>query len=601
MHRRREPSFQAQRLLCAALTLLSVLSLVSSASAQLKAEVVTAGFTAPVAIVPDPLAPDVFFVAQQNGIVHAVKNGEIQSAPFLDLRAEVTADGESGLLGLAFAPVAGSRRVFVAFVSSTGQTVVARFLRSTADPLVVDVSTPRFDLRWPSGQRFIARTALNHNGGNLVFGPDGYLYIGLGDGGGPTADPFNSAQTPTTLLGKMLRIDVNVLPDDPTGYRVPPDNPFVAYPQSMVLHEIWAFGFRNPWRYSFDDVGPGATGALIVADVGQDTREEINYEPAGRGGRNYGWRIREGTVASPGMPPTAPAYLPLTDPIVDYGRDIGGSIIGGFVYRGSQLPPAFQGRYFVADFISNRIFSVGLALDAAGGAHVVDALEHTSELGNLGKILTFGRDLAGELYVASINGTVYRIAAMALPPAPVSLSNVVNGSTVALTWEGGTGGGPVATYRLEVGSQPGASDLLVVPIAGSSFVANAVPNGLYYVRARALNAAGSSNASNEVAITVGCAAAPTAPTVPSAVVSGQNVTLSWSSVAGASIYHIEAGSLSGHADLAVIPTAGTGFAGPVPSGTYFVRVRALNACGTSAASSEVVVPVPIAAADRHRR
>ena len=144
----------------------------------------------------------------------------------------------------------------------------------------------------------------------------------MGDGGNGN-DPQNFAQNPASLLGKMLRIDINVSDGDPTGYRIPPDNPFLDGQPVAALGEIWAFGLRNPWRYSFDDIGAGATGALLMGDVGQGAREEIDYEPAGAGGRNYGWRLREGLIATPGVPATAPAYGPLVEPIFDYARSVG--------------------------------------------------------------------------------------------------------------------------------------------------------------------------------------------------------------------------------------------------------------------------------------
>lgn len=588
---RRVTSQYRRGLLLLVAALASTVGPAASALAQVRAEAVAEGLVQPVAIVPDPVTPGVLFVAQQNGLVRVLVNASVLPTPFLDLQGQIIAGGESGLLGLAFAPDAASRRVFVNFTNLAGDTVVARFLRSADNPLVVDPGT-RFDLRWPSGARFIDHPEGNHFGGNLVFGPDGCLFIGLGDGGGPTPDPLNAAQTPTTLFGKMLRIDVNVPDEDPVGYRVPANNPFVGFPQALVLHEIWAFGFRNPWRYSFDDFGPGATGALIVADVGQDSREEINYEPAGRGGRNYGWRAREGTIATPGMTETVPAYLPFTEPIVDYGRDIGGSITGGFVYGGRALPASFQGRYFVGDFVSRRIFSVGIAVDAGGEAHIVDALEHTSELGNPGRILTFGRDLAGELYFATTNGMVYRIAPVAPPSAPVNLSSTVDGSNVTLTWEAGAGGGGGTTYQLEAGSKPGSSDVLVAPFATTRVEAVGVASGLYHVRVRALNAAGTSDASNEITVAVGCAGPPAPPVGFAVTVRGHEVTLSWGAVAGATAYQVEAGSGPGAADIALIPTGSPGLAGVVPPNTYFVRVRAENACGAGAASEEIVVPVP---------
>src|SRR5207249_1377615 len=219
--------------------------------------------------------------------------------------------------------------------------------------------------------------------------------LGMGDGGSAN-DPENRAQTPGTLLGKMLRIDVNV-PDDPNpaspttaGYNVPANNPFVSSGPAGTLPEIWSFGLRNPWRFSFDDPSRGGTGALVIGDVGQGSYEEVDYEPAGRGGRNYGWRNREG--AHDNVTSSPPVFLPLTEPIHEYNHSVGQSITGGFVYRGRSLPATFQGRYFFADFIRGRVWSMGLTIDCAGEAHAANVTEHTGELGGstqLGNVSSF--------------------------------------------------------------------------------------------------------------------------------------------------------------------------------------------------------------------
>src|SRR5262245_34218612 len=318
----------------------------AAADAQLRAQTVAANLPQLVAAVADRLQPGVLYAVLQSGVIHTVQGSTVLPAPFLDLRPLTAADGERELVGTAFAPVAASGRFFVNITNANGDTVVARFRRSSSNPLVADPSS-RFDLRWPNGSRVISQPFANHNGGNLVFGPDGYLYIGLGDGGSGN-DPNNNAQNPQSLLGKMLRIDVNVPDGDAAGYRVPPDNPFVRGVPIAALGEIWAFGLRNPWRYSFDNPALGGTGALFIGDVGQNNREEIDVAPAGRGGQNYGWRIREGTIATPGAPPTTPAFTPLTEPLGDYGRSTGTTVIGGYVYRGRALGGDFFGRYFFA-------------------------------------------------------------------------------------------------------------------------------------------------------------------------------------------------------------------------------------------------------------
>ena len=329
-----------------------------SSSAQLRADLVASGLAQPVALVQDPSQPDVQFIVEQGGRVRVLQGGVLLAGDFLDLRSQVLNSGEQGLLGLAFAPdYATSGRLFVNFVNLAGNTVIARFRRSATNPLRGDPAS-RFDLVWPDGNAYISQPFANHNGGCLVFGPDGYLYIGMGDGGSAN-DPGHRAQNPLTLLGKMLRINVSVPNGDPQGYDVPSGNPFAGRPG--VLAEIWAFGLRNPWRFSFDDPSRGGTGALVIADVGQDAWEEIDYEPAGQGGRNYGWRNREG--AHDHVTTLPPYYTPLIGPELRVPHPTGDSITGGYVYRGTALGSAYIGRYFFGDFVSGRIWSLGLGVD----------------------------------------------------------------------------------------------------------------------------------------------------------------------------------------------------------------------------------------------
>jgi glucose/arabinose dehydrogenase len=216
----------------------------------------------------------------------------------------------------------------------------------------------------------------------------------------------------------MLRIDVNVPDGDVSGYRIPPDNPFVGAGPPGTRPEIWAFGLRNPWRYSFDDPALGGTGALVIGDVGQSAWEEIDYEPARRGGRNYGWRNREG--AHNNVTTLPPAFQPLVDPIFEYGRSSGGSVTGGYVYRGRALGAAFQGRYFFGDFVSGRIWSLAVSAGGDGNGQAANLMEHTAELGGPIPVSTFGVDAAGELYVAHYTGgTILRLAGPSLPqPVP---------------------------------------------------------------------------------------------------------------------------------------------------------------------------------------
>jgi len=374
------------------------------ANAQLKADLVVSGLTQPVAFVQDPSDASVFVVVQQDGRIRALRNGVLQTADFLDLRAVVLNAGEQGLLGLAFAPdYATSGRFYVNFVNLQGNTVIARFTRQASDPLRGDPAS-RFDLQWLGGQRFITQPFSNHKGGNLAFGPDGFLYIGMGDGGSGN-DPLALAQDPQSLLGKMLRIDVNVPASDPEGYNNPAANPFAG--RADVLPQIWSVGLRNPWRWSFDNTSRGGTGALVIGDVGQNAFEEIDYEPRNRGGRNYGWPQREG--AHPNVPGTL--FSPATEPIFEYGRSVGQSTTGGFVYRGAALGLAYRGRYFFADFVSSRVWSLALTVNpSTGEATASDLREHTSEFGAAATSpSSFGEDAGGELYIVSYAGRVYRI------------------------------------------------------------------------------------------------------------------------------------------------------------------------------------------------
>ena len=567
------------------------------AHAQLRAELVAEGFSQPMGIVPDPRAANTLFILTQAGAVHAVVGGVTQATPFLDLTAEVKAGGEEGLLGLTFA--ADGERLFVSWVKrrtpdgGVGDLVVSRFRRS-ANPLVVDPAS-RFDLVWPGGLSVIQQPTSAHKGGNMAFGPDGYLYIGLGDGGG-AGDPVINAQNPALLLGKMLRIDINVADGDPRGYRVPVDNPFADGVPIAAAAEIWSFGHRNPWRWSFDDLGVGATGALIMGDVGQEAREEINYEPAAQGGRNYGWYMREGAIAAPGVSPARePAYLPLTDPILDYPRTIGRAVTGGYVYRGTALHRTYRGRYFVADFFGG-IYSLGLALDVNGEARVADVMDHSHELGSRFLIPTFGRGLDGELYFSSFRGgRIFKIVAdtPALPVPPESFTADVDGNTVSLAWQPSSSGGPVLGYQLEAGSASGQADLLVTETRSSAMVVPDVPAGLYFLRVRASNSSGVGEPSVERVIRVGCGGVLPAPSgLTGSVTPGGVVGLSWSPDEEATSYVIEVGSSTGLANLAVIPIGLSNVSGVVSTGTYYVRVRAVTACGTSPPSNETIVIVP---------
>ncbi len=403
---------------CAVAALVLLVALIAAASpaaAQIRGQVFVSGLTHPVAFVQDPTNPAIQFVVQKEGVIRVVSGGTLLPGSFLDLSGDISTDGERGLVSLAFPPdAASSRRFFVAFADTSGHLVVSRFHRAL-DPLAADRSS-RFDLQWSTGERSIPHPHNLHYGANLVFGPDGLLFIGTGDGGVPN-DASHNAQNPASLLGKMLRIDVNVGDGDVEGFDIPAGNPFAG---GGGAPEIWSVGFRNPWRFSIDDPARGGTGALLIADVGEDAVEELNYEPAGRPGRNYGWRNREGAHDHELEPP--PSYQPLFDPIFEYDHGFGRSITGGYVYRGAGIP-AMQGRYIFADFVRGKICSIALNVDPASGeASASDLRDHTSEV-NAGAVLrlisSFGLDANGEIYAVNYgDGTIVALRP-SVAPGPI--------------------------------------------------------------------------------------------------------------------------------------------------------------------------------------
>jgi glucose/arabinose dehydrogenase len=335
------------------------------------------------------------FIVEKAGTIRVLQGGSVLPRPFLDIRDRVLSRGsEQGLLGLAFAPdFARTGAFFVDYTDLSGDTVVSRF-RVTGDPNIADAAG-EFEVLG------IPQPASNHNGGMLAFGPDGYLYVGAGDGGGQ-GDPFHNGRNPQALLGKILRLDVTSDPAKP--YVIPPDNPWVAatWNGQAVRPEVWALGLRNPWRFSFDR----RTGDLWIADVGQDRYEEIDRVPAGadgrvEGGLDFGWPIMEGTHCYPDTASCSREGLTL--PVVDYAHGANGcSIIGGYVYRGKAMP-ALAGAYVYGDYCSGRIWALA---PAAGGWRSRLLLE--SGLA----ISSFGEDQAGELYVTDLQaGIVYRLTA----------------------------------------------------------------------------------------------------------------------------------------------------------------------------------------------
>lgn len=289
-----------------------------------------------------------------------------------------------------------------------------------------------------------------------------------------------------------------------------------------------------------------------------------------------------------------PAFQPLANPLFDYNRSIGQAITGGYVYRGSQLPAAYRGRYFVGDSGSSIVASVGLSINGSTGEAVVaDAINHTAELGgNLGGVIAFARDHEGELYVLTFS-RILKIVAADTPGAPSALGVTVAGRTVQLQWSPPVGGAAVTGYRLEAGSAPGAANLAVFATGTTpSLGVGDVPDGTYYVRVRGFRGDAAGPPSNEVQVVVAACPLPAAPAGLTRSGAGTTVVLNWTGAAGASSYRVEAGSSPGLANLAAIDLGqALSLSTGAPPGQYFVRVRALNACGLGPPSNEVVVTV----------
>ena len=325
------------------------------------------------------------FVVEKGGRIRVIRNDSLLATPFLDLTGRVSTGGEQGLLGLAFHPAYAQNRVFVVnYTDTQGDTRIATF-RAGALPEVADPASERVILA-------VDQPFANHNGGMLAFGPDGMLYAGLGDGGSG-GDPQGNGQSRSVLLGKILRLDIA---DDGTA-SVPADNPFAG--QAGARPEIWSYGLRNPWRFSFDR----ATGDLYIGDVGQNELEEINASTDaaqfGRGA-NYGWNIVEGTECF--SPSSGCDRTGLSPPVLVYGHGQGCSVTGGYVYRGSAIP-SLVGHYFYADYCAGWIRSFRLA-----GPAPADEREWAT-LRPGGQVPSFGEDAQGELYILSASGTVHRI------------------------------------------------------------------------------------------------------------------------------------------------------------------------------------------------
>ena len=327
-------------------------------------EEVAHGLDDPLYAIAPPGDPRLF-VVEQGGKVRILEGGKLLPRPYLDLSAKTRSGGERGLLSIAFHPLyARNGFVFVNYTDTRGDTRIERY-KVTADPNVVDPASARLVLR-------VEQPYSNHNGGHVLFGPDGRLYVGMGDGGSG-GDPHDNGQDPRALLGKLLRIDVDAA--DPRA-------------------EIWALGLRNPWRFAFDP----PSGLLFIADVGQNRWEEIDVAPLARAGLNYGWNVREGKHD---FKPAGRSSGGMVSPLVEYSHDDGCSITGGFVYRGRAMPE-LAGTYFFSDYCTGWIRSFRVS----GGR----ATERRQWQGvKAGNVTSFGFDSAGELYVTNGDGKLLKL------------------------------------------------------------------------------------------------------------------------------------------------------------------------------------------------
>ncbi len=381
-----------------------------SAQPDLAFESWVSGFSFPVDIANAGDGTNRLFIVEQRGIIKIIENNTTLATPFLDIDAIVRSGGERGLLGLAFHPDYENNGFFyVNYTNNQSDTRVSRFSVDPNDANLADVNSEVILLE-------IEQPFNNHNAGDLNFGPnDGYLYIAVGDGGSG-GDPGNRSQDGDCLLGKMLRIDVdgggNTSSSTQSGgncdfissanYTIPSDNPFVS--DANVLDEIWSLGLRNPWRFSFDPTD----GKMWIADVGQGQWEEVNIEKGGEGGLNYGWRCFEGdhTYNSSGCNDT------YTSPNFEYDHQDGWSITGGYVYRGSMYPN-MAGYYIMADYGSDKVWAL---LQKADGSITSTTYENT----DINSTSSFGEDESGELYAASLSGTIYKVEDNSVLPVALS-------------------------------------------------------------------------------------------------------------------------------------------------------------------------------------
>ena len=378
------------------LLLISAFFCLNAFSQTIELEDFADGFSSPLAL--KNAGDERLFVVEQGGVIKIVDlNGTVNTAPFLDIQSIVNAGGERGLLGLAFHPEYQTNgRFFVHYSNSSGDTQISEFSVSTSNP---DIADPNSEVMLLT----VSQPFSNHNGGTIAFGPqDGYLYIGLGDGGGG-GDTNNNAQNPTLLIGKLLRIDIDTQSGG-NNYGIPSDNPFIGDPNTR--DEIWATGLRNPFRFTMDP----ETNSIWIGDVGQNAREEVNRASLSQAGLNYGWRCYEGNA--PFNTSGCPDESVLTFPVFDYSWNGGGSVIGGYVYRGEGWSDLYD-QYIFAD-IDGMISTLNTI-----------NLSYINQGQFPGTWVGFGEDIYRELYIVNLGGSISRIVGAGLNISENQSNNVI--------------------------------------------------------------------------------------------------------------------------------------------------------------------------------
>ena len=468
---------------------------------------ITSGLSGPIGAVNAGDGSGRLFIVQQRGQIRIWNGSQLLSTPFLDISSLVgpcgtSGCGERGLLGLAFHPSYGTNGYFFVYYTrvSNGDVQVARY-HVSANPNVADAASGLVLLTIPHSSQ------ANHNGGQLAFGSDGYLYIGVGDGGGG-GDPYENGQNKTTLLAKLLRIDVDsdgFPADTARNYAIPSTNPFAA---GGGAPEVWAYGLRNPWRFSFDRL----THDLYIADVGQDTLEEVDFQPAGAaGGRNYGWDCREAnsnyndtsdTVNHPQVLNTDCPGKSFTEPVLQYSHSAGGcSITGGFVYRGRPASSLLTGNYLYGDFCSGKIWR---GIPPAAGAGWTSQQLSVPTFANL---TSFGQGDDGRIYLVSSGGNVEWLAPYTFQDVPATHWAW---PYVEALFENGVTTGCDATPNFCVGTQVNRAEMavfLVRALHGASFTPPA-PTGVFADVPPTYWAAGYIEQLYRDGVTTGCAASP---------------------------------------------------------------------------------------------